>query len=116
MKHPTMSALQNLARSKEIKNAYDGSDVIRAVKRAHPDIHFRHDIIQSKKVEGLDELNFAPEITKPLIETGKKDAKNALKKLGLLLVDDNDLIEIEEELDLIEIDEEVIEDSAIFLQ
>jgi len=55
-----------------------GSDVVKAVKRAHPDIHWRHHIYQSKKAEGTDELNFEPKVTHPLIEGGKQDAQKAL--------------------------------------
>ena len=67
-----------MARKYQIHAIYVGDNAIKGVQRANPDVNWRHHIYQTKKAEGLDELNFAPEITRPLIEMGKEDAKKAL--------------------------------------
>ena len=74
-----------VARKYQLQNIYVGSDVVKAVKRAHPDIHWRHHIHQTVKAEGLDELKFGKKITGPLIEGGKSDAKKALDAMNMFL-------------------------------
>ena len=80
---PTMNAFKNLKRKRTLRNTYIGSDVIETVKRAHPDVHWRHSIVQTDKIEGADELNFSQEIVGPLIEGGKQDAKKALENMKM---------------------------------
>ena len=80
-----MNALMYVARKYQLQNIYVGSDVVKAVKRAHPDIHWRHHIHQTTKAEGLDELSFEPKVTEPLIEGGKSDAKKALDAMTMFL-------------------------------
>ena len=60
---------------------YHGSDTYTATKRAHPSIHWRHHIVQTKKATGFDELTFDPKVTKPLIDGGKDDAKKAIQAM-----------------------------------
>ena len=80
-----MNALAYVARKYQLQSIYVGSDVIKAVKRGHPDINWRHHIHQTDKAEGFDELEFGPDITKPLIEGGKSDAKKALDAMTSFL-------------------------------
>ena len=80
-----MNALAYVARKYQLQNIYVGTDVIKSVKRAHPDINWRHHIHQTDKAQGFDELSFEPEITKPLIEGGKSDAKKALDAMTSFL-------------------------------
>ena len=42
--HSSPKALDNFMRAHKLKSNYVGSDVVEAVKRAHPDIHWRHHI------------------------------------------------------------------------
>ena len=66
-----------------MKSVYVGSDVFKSTKRAHPNVNWRHHIIQSKKTTGTSELDFDPKTTHPLIELGKEDAKNALHAMNM---------------------------------
>ena len=54
--------------------------MIAATKRAHPDIHWRHLITESKedRVDYLDELDFENKTTVPLVNGGKAEAKKAI--------------------------------------
>ena len=61
-----MNALAYVARKYQLQNIYVGTDVIKSVKRAHPDINWRHHIHQTDKAQGFDEQSFDPEITKPM--------------------------------------------------
>ena len=83
MPHPSPSALTYVERAYALHSVYVGSDVVKAVQRAHPDINWRHHIHQTKKAEGTDELEFGPEVTHPLIEGGKSDAKKALDDMKM---------------------------------
>ena len=74
--------MKNHQRSDRIAKSYQGTDAIEASKRAHPDIRWRHLITESNdlRVNGLDELDFSPETTRPLIEIGKCDALKTILK------------------------------------
>ena len=76
--HSSPKAFQNFFRAHKLKSEYVGSDIVAGVMRAHPDIHWRHHIHQTNIATGFDELNFKPEVTHPLIEGGKADAKKAI--------------------------------------
>ena len=65
------NAYVNFKRKSDLKGVYHGGDTLSAVKRAHPDVNWRHHIIQTKKATGFDELTFDPDVTLPLIEGGK---------------------------------------------
>lgn len=69
-------------RKKNLQGAYVGGDIVKATKRAHPHVHWRHDITQSEKATGTDELNFDPDVIGPLIEGGKNDAKHAIRAIA----------------------------------
>ena len=71
-----------------MKQVNIGSDRVEAVKRAHPKINWRHQIHQTTRATGFDELNFSPENVVPLIEGGKQDAKTALAALDSKLADE----------------------------
>jgi len=72
----------NFLRSRNIKSAHNGGDALDEQIRSHPDIYWRHKIMEvDGHVTGMNELNFEPEITKPLQEQGKKDALAAIQKL-----------------------------------
>lgn len=68
------NAWVNYKRRADLQTVYHGSDTYTATKRAHPNINWRHHIVQTKKATGFDELTFDPKVTHPLIKGGKKDA------------------------------------------
>ena len=71
-------------RAREIGKSSIGSDSIAAVKRAHPDINFRHLITETDEAHatGVDELDFTLEITGPMIEAGKAQSGKAVTELN----------------------------------
>ena len=75
---PAKMAYSNYERASALKDAHVGGDQLEAVKRAHPHIHWRHEIVQSVKTTGTDELNFDQTVLQPLIDYGKQDAQTAL--------------------------------------
>ena len=76
--HRSPKAFQNYMRAHKMKSEFVGSDIVAGVQRAHPDIRWRHHIHQTNIASGLDELNFTPAVTGPLIDGGKADAKTAI--------------------------------------
>ena len=68
---PAKMAYSNYERASAIKDAHVGSDQLEAVKRAHPHINWRHEIVQSVKTTGTDELSFEQTVLQPLIDYGK---------------------------------------------
>jgi len=75
------NAILNFRRQREINSAYHGTDTLESTKKFHPKINWRHDIIQSKKVGGFNELSFEQDVVQPLIATGKQDALQALQAM-----------------------------------
>ena len=71
-------AYSNYERASALKDAHVGSDQLNATKRAHPNIHWRHEIVQTHKTTGTDELSFEQTVLQPLIDYGKEDAKAAI--------------------------------------
>ena len=66
-------------RSGAIGKSFIGADSIAAVKRAHPDINFRHLIMENEeaRADGFDELDFTLKTTGPMIKAGKAQSSKA---------------------------------------
>ena len=77
------SAIRNYERSMRLGKSYKGVDTIEAVKRAHPDINWRHliEANNAQRVNGLSELDFTTETTAPLIQAGKCEAMRGLAEM-----------------------------------
>ena len=74
------STWQNYWRMSDLKNRYHSTNATLGVMRAHPNINWRHHVHQKEMAEGIDMLDFSPEVTGPLLVKGKLDA---LEILGL---------------------------------
>jgi len=77
------NAFSNYERAQAIKDAHVGGDQLEAIKRAHPKVQWRHEIVQSVKTNGTDEGSFEQKVLQPLIDYGKQDAKAHLASDGV---------------------------------
>ena len=81
--HIANFAYSNYSRAAALKDAHVGGDQLEAVKRSHPKIHWRHEIVQTVKMTGSDELSFEQTVLQPLIDDGKKDAQAAITSFAV---------------------------------